>query len=93
MEKKPRTRLIWFLEGLKEYQRPVRTCLWTLLIATAFILCLCSCIPCTSNYITESILMCMFADMGIYTVSRSIEKAKGVEKPSLKKKVTEHDTE
>jgi len=32
--------------------------------------------PCNEGFITEAILLAMFADMGVYTISRTIEKLK-----------------
>ena len=63
------------LKALKEFQRPVRTVLWTILIAFAFIACLFN--HCHETLLTEMILIAMFADMGIYTVARTFEKIKG----------------
>lgn len=64
------------LELIKKYQRPVRTVLWSVLIVIAFITCLYSSKPCNEGFITEAILLAMFADMGVYTISRTIEKLK-----------------
>lgn len=64
------------LQLIKNYQRPVRTVIWTLLIIVAFIACLFTDKPCNEGFITEAILIAMFSDMGIYTVSRTIEKIK-----------------
>jgi hypothetical protein len=64
------------LELIKKYQRPVRTVLWSVLIVIAFITCLYSSKPCNEGFITEAILLAMFADMGDYTISRTIEKLK-----------------
>jgi hypothetical protein len=61
---------------IKNYQRPVRTVLWSVLIVIAFITCLYSSKPCNEGFITEAILLAMFADMGVYTISRTIEKLK-----------------
>jgi len=62
------------LSFLKEYQRPFRTVLWTILIAFSFIMCLFN--KCHETLFTEMILVAMFADMGIYTVARTFEKIK-----------------
>jgi len=67
------------LELIKKYQRPVRTVLWTILISIAFVTCLYSTKPCNEGFITEAILLAMFADMGVYTISRTIEKLKSKE--------------
>lgn len=67
-----------YLEFIKQYQRPLRTVLWTVLIAASFIACMTGIIPCDSNAIASYILMGMFADMGVYAAARSYEKAKGV---------------
>lgn len=67
------------LELIKKYQRPVRTVLWSILIIIAFITCLYSTKPCNEGFITEAILLAMFADMGVYTISRTIEKLKSKE--------------
>jgi hypothetical protein len=64
------------LELIKKYQRPVRTVLWSILIVIAFVTCLYSSKPCNEGFITEAILLAMFADMGVYTISRTIEKLK-----------------
>lgn len=64
------------LELIKKYQRPVRTVLWSILIMIAFVTCLYSTKPCNEGFITEAILLAMFADMGVYTISRTIEKLK-----------------
>ena len=64
------------LELIKKYQRPVRTVLWSILIMIAFVSCLYSTKPCNEGFITEAILLAMFADMGVYTISRTIEKLK-----------------
>ena len=69
-------KLVAFFEGVKNYQRPVRTVMWAILIAVAFILCLTGRVPCENNQITYTILICMFSDMGLYTAARSIEKSK-----------------
>jgi cytochrome c biogenesis factor len=61
---------------IKNYQRPVRTILWSILITIAFLVCLFSTKPCNEGFITEAILFAMFADMGVYTISRTIEKLK-----------------
>ena len=61
---------------IKNYQRPVRTILWSALITIAFVTCLYSSKPCNEGFITEAILLAMFADMGVYTISRTIEKLK-----------------
>jgi hypothetical protein len=61
---------------IKNYQRPVRTVLWSVLITIAFVTCLYSSKPCNEGFITEAILLAMFADMGVYTISRTIEKLK-----------------
>jgi hypothetical protein len=61
---------------IKNYQRPVRTILWSVLITIAFLVCLFSSKPCNEGFITEAILLAMFADMGVYTISRTIEKLK-----------------
>ena len=66
------------LEGIKNYQRPVRTCLWAILIAVAFIMCLAGKFECNGNTMAEYILIGMFTDMGIYTAARSIEKTKNI---------------
>lgn len=68
------------LQILKEYQRPIRTVLWTILIAFAFIACLFK--QCHETLLTEMILVAMFADMGIYTVARTFEKIKSKDKLS-----------
>jgi hypothetical protein len=67
------------LELIKKYQRPVRTVLWSILIVIAFVTCLYSTKPCNEGFITEAILLAMFADMGVYTISRTIEKLKSKE--------------
>lgn len=67
------------LELIKKYQRPVRTVLWSILIMIAFLTCLYSTKPCNEGFITEAILLAMFADMGVYTISRTIEKLKSKE--------------
>lgn len=67
-------------EIIKKYQRPLRTVLWAILIAIAFIACLFSKNPCNDGFITEIILIAMFTDMGIYTISRTVEKLKQKEK-------------
>lgn len=72
-------KVLSFLNAIKNYQRPVRTCLWAILIAVAFIMCLTGKFNCDGNPMAEYILIGMFADMGIYTVTRSIEKAKQVD--------------
>ena len=64
------------LELIKKYQRPVRTVLWSILIVIAFVTCLYSTKPCNEGFVTEAILLAMFADMGVYTISRTIEKLK-----------------
>jgi cytochrome c biogenesis factor len=64
------------LELIKKYQRPTRTVIWTILIIIAFLVCLFSSKPCNEGFITEAILFAMFADMGVYTISRTIEKLK-----------------
>lgn len=61
---------------IKNYQRPLRTVIWTILVVIAFITCLYSSKPCNEGFITEAILLAMFADMGVYTISRTIEKLK-----------------
>ena len=61
---------------IKNYQRPVRTILWSVLITIAFLVCLFSTKPCNEGFITEAILLAMFTDMGVYTISRTIEKLK-----------------
>ncbi len=61
---------------IKNYQRPLRTVIWTILVVIAFITCLFSSKPCNEGFITEAILLAMFADMGVYTISRTIEKLK-----------------
>lgn len=66
--------LIRILEVIKKYQRPVRCVLWVFLIAFAFILCLVSDKPCNDGFVTESIILGMFADMGIYSFLRTKEK-------------------
>jgi hypothetical protein len=65
-----------FLKLIKNYQRPLRTVIWTILVVIAFITCLYSSKPCNEGFITEAILLAMFADMGVYTISRTIEKLK-----------------
>ncbi len=67
------------LELIKKYQRPVRTVLWSILIVIAFVTCLYSTKPCNEGFVTEAILLAMFADMGVYTISRTIEKLKSKE--------------
>lgn len=62
------------LDLIKKYQRPVRTVIWTLLISIAFMFCLFTTRECNDGFVIEAILIAMFADMGIYTVSRTIEK-------------------
>jgi hypothetical protein len=61
---------------IKNYQRPLRTVIWTILVVISFITCLYSSKPCNEGFITEAILLAMFADMGVYTISRTIEKLK-----------------
>lgn len=67
------------LELIKKYQRPVRTVLWSILIMIAFVTCLYSTKPCNEGFVVEAILLAMFADMGVYTISRTIEKLKSKE--------------
>jgi hypothetical protein len=68
-----------FLELIKKYQRPVRTVFWTLLISITYLMCLFTSKPCNDGFVTESILIMMFMDMGIYTISRTFEKTKKIE--------------
>jgi hypothetical protein len=63
-------------ELIKKYQRPLRTVIWTILITIAFLVCLFSSKPCNDGFVVETILFAMFGDMGVYTVSRTIEKIK-----------------
>ena len=68
-----------FLNSLKKYQRPIRTVLWTLLITMSYLTCLYSSKPCPDGFVIETILIAMFIDMGIYTITRSFEKTKNLD--------------
>lgn len=67
------------LELIKKYQRPIRTLIWTLLITISYLTCLYSTKPCNEGFVIEGILIAMFVDMGIYTISRTFEKTKNIE--------------
>jgi hypothetical protein len=62
---------------IKKYQRPLRTVLWSILISFVLILCLFK--TCNESMTVETILVAMFVDMGIYGVSRTIEKSKNID--------------
>lgn len=74
------------LDAIKEYQRPLRTVLWVILITFAFINCLTGSIPCKENPMVQYIIMGMFADMGVYTAARSYEKIKQMYKDKRRSK-------
>lgn len=73
------SKLVNTLEIIKKYQRPVRTLVWTLLITISYLTCLYSTKPCNEGFVIEGILIAMFVDMGIYTISRTFEKTKNIE--------------
>lgn len=73
------SKLINTLEIIKKYQRPIRTLIWTLLITISYLTCLYSTKPCNEGFVIEGILIAMFVDMGIYTISRTFEKTKNIE--------------
>lgn len=64
------------LKIIKQYQRPLRTVLWAVLLAIRYIGCSFFEAPCNDDLITQIITVGFFADMGIYTVSRTLEKIK-----------------
>lgn len=68
-----------FLNSLKKYQRPIRTVLWTLLITISYLVCLFGSKPCPEGFVVETILIAMFIDMGIYTITRTFEKTKNLD--------------
>jgi len=72
-------KLINTFELIKKYQRPLRTLIWTLLITLSYLTCLYSTKPCNEGFVIEGILIAMFVDMGIYTISRTFEKTKNIE--------------
>lgn len=73
------SKLINTLELIKKYQRPIRTLIWTLLIILSYLNCLYSSKPCPEGFIIQTILIAMFVDMGIYTISRTFEKNKNID--------------
>lgn len=71
--------LIEVLNILRKYQRPMRAILWAFSIFIAFLGCIAGFIPCEDNEIVQTILIIMGGDLGVYTVSRTYEKAKNVD--------------
>jgi len=61
-------------EELSSYNRPVRSYIWTLII-------LMSCILPPFTSISDTLLYLMFADFGINSINRTIEKTKKPNSP------------
>lgn len=66
------------LDHIKNYQRPVRMGIWCICIAFAFVYCIIIKTDKAIDPIATNILWGMFADLGIYSTLRTIEKNKSV---------------
>lgn len=71
-------RLEQFLDHVKNYQRPVRMVIWCLCISFAFIYCIVIQSAKPIDAIATNILWGMFADLGVYSALRTVEKNKSV---------------
>lgn len=63
------------LDKIRDFQRPVRMCVWVLCIAISYMLAVISKSTVIANEaLTQTILYGMFADLGIYGIARTYEK-------------------
>lgn len=63
------------LNKIRDFQRPVRMCVWVLCIATSYMIAVISKTTIIANEaLTQTILYGMFADLGIYGIARTYEK-------------------
>lgn len=53
-----------------------RTDIWVICIASAFLMCITGYIPCVANQMTMTIMIGMFADLGIKDITTIVDKVK-----------------
>lgn len=67
-------KLIYVFDILKNYQRPTRMIIWVIIISISYLACFFGKIKGTIDPIAETMLLGMYTDLGVYGVSRTVEK-------------------